>query len=307
MKTIVIFCRNFAADKYPFDDPYYANGYQDLMLAIKRPGVEAYFATNMATYLGKGRFERVYSADSKRVPEEYEVVQNVTAGLVLEKGGFTGKDVAVLNPEYVDSITGSKLETYHHFSDYQPMTIMCYTREELGQAFKKIQGERIVVKEPEGNKGQLVYIGTKEEVLPQVPERYPLLVQEFVDMSVGIKGLVEGPHDLRVKIAGGTVIGGQLRTPAPGELRANLALGGTSRLLDVAEIPVEVIDMALAIDKFFSKYPRFYALDFANTTQGWKLIELNRKPGLAPADLSPQAKATTLGLADYMVQICPEI
>jgi glutathione synthase/RimK-type ligase-like ATP-grasp enzyme len=155
------------------------------------------------------------------------------------------------------------------------------------------------------NGGQFVYIGLREKVLAELPERYPLMVQEFVDTSVGIENLADGVHDVRVEIGGGEIWGGTLRMPAPGELKANVAQGGTRRRLFPDEIPERAREIALEIDTYFAHYPRHYSIDFANTASGWKLIELNNNPGLSPLDLSPQAKHIAEKLADYLVEICP--
>ena len=305
MKTIVIFTRTIDANGYPFSDEYHWNAYQDLLLALKARGVAAYFVTDQATYAGQGRFTRAYTVDAKVPVDEFQEVADATADLVFEKGGFAADDVMVLNPKFVASITASKLETYRHFAKYQPKSTICADRAELEQAFIDTPGELIVVKEPESNGGRAVLIGRKEDIISQVPAVYPLIVQEFMDTSVGVPGYVEGIHDVRVKIGGGAVFGGMIRTPAPGEYRANLAQGGSVRHLTPTEIPPAALELALEIDCFFEKYPRYYALDFANTTNGWKLIELNNKPGLSPSAVSAQAKLVIENLADYLIEICP--
>ncbi|GAC1370162.1 MAG: hypothetical protein NVSMB39_2770 [Candidatus Saccharimonadales bacterium] len=303
MKTVVIFTRTIDPDGYPFNDEYHWNAYFDLLLALKSRGVQAYFATGLNTYLGEGRFSEAFTADAKVSVEELTRVPQVKADLVFEKGGFTADDVPVLNPPLVRQITASKAETYKNFSKYQPKSFICADRAAVEWAFADTPGELIVVKEPESNGGRAVLIGPKAQILQQAPQTYPLIVQEFMDTSVGVPGFVEGIHDVRVKIGGGRVFGGMIRKPAPGEYKANLAQGGTAVHLKPMDLPPEALELALEIDCFFEKYPRYYALDFANTPQGWKLIELNSKPGLSPGDVSPEAKLIIDELADYLVEL----
>jgi glutathione synthase/RimK-type ligase-like ATP-grasp enzyme len=303
VKTVVIFTRTLDPAGYPFNDPYLWNGYLDLLLALKARGVAAYFASGNETYAGNGVFREAFTAETKVPVADFVKVTDIKADLVFEKGGFTGKDVLVINPEFVHNITASKSETYRIFSKYQPKSIICDDRKAVEAAFKEIGGELIVVKAPVSNKGQAVSIGKQAELLSALPEEFPLIVQEFVDTSVGIPGYVDGVHDLRVKIGGGKVFGGMIRTPAKGELRANLAQGGTARHLLPEEIPAEAIELAKEIDYYFRDYPRYYALDFARTGRGWKLIELNSKPGLSPSYTGEPARLALEHLADYLTQL----
>jgi glutathione synthase/RimK-type ligase-like ATP-grasp enzyme len=311
VKTIVIFCPYVAADKYPFNDPYRWDSYQDLLLAIRARGAAAYFAADNATYRGQGVFATAYTTDRKCQVAEFEVARDVKAGLVFEKGayqgqgGFAADDVRVVNPRLMREITSSKTETYRHFGKFQPRSVVCHSRAEVERAMEEVPGELIVVKEPKGNGGKLVYIGTREKVKAELPGRYPLMVQEFVDTSAGIPGLVEGIHDFRVRIAGGTIVGGELRVPAPGEYRANIAQGGTTRFLLADKVPAAVKELAAKIDSYFADDPRYYSIDFAHTTQGWKLIELNDQPGLSPAADGPEARDAIEQLADYLIKVCP--
>ncbi len=299
--TIVIFTRTLIADGYPFSSKYLWNAYLDLMLAIKARGAQAYFASGMGSYAGGGVFRRAYTAGRKVGVSEFELARDVKADLVFEKGGFTGRDMPVINQEFVSKIAGDKAETYRLFGKYQPVTVMCNGERELRAAIKQLPGDRVVLKAPVSNKGREVWIGSKAEAPENLPAGYPLLVQEFLDTSVGVPGLAAGVHDVRVKIAGGKILGGMVRIPAPGELRANVDQGGSARHLYLDELPTAAVKMAGEIDCYFERYPRYYAIDMANTPWGWKLIELNNKPGLSPIALSAQAKHVTESLADYLI------
>jgi len=302
MKSVVIFCGTIDPNGYPFNEPYYYESYLDLYFAVRERGADVYFATNNDTYQGKGVFSKAYKTDKRCPVEEFELVETVEAGVVLEKGGFTGKDVLVINPAFVHDITSSKAETYKHFGKYQPRTEIVHDRSELERVTGELPGDRVVAKEPEGNGGKGVYIGERDDVLSKVPDKYPLIVQEFVDTSVGIPGLVDGMHDLRINTGGGKIWGGKIRMPAPGEFRANVAQGGSEKAIFANQVPAAVERIVKEIDQYFAKYPRYYALDFANTPQGWKLIELNSKPGLTPVSVGEASRHVMESLADYLVK-----
>lgn len=308
MTTVVIFTRTLRDDGYPFSDDYHWNAYLDLLLELKSQGAQAYFASGNETYAGNGVFQEAYTTDTKVRVRDFKRFENVKADVVLEKGGFEGSGVLVINPKFVHEITASKSETYRNFAKYQPRSVICADQAAVERAAQEIPGNLIVVKEPVSNAGRAVQIGPKAEVLAKLPpaEAYPLVVQEFIDTSVGVPGYVEGIHDVRVKIGGGEIFGGMIRTPAPGELRANLALGGSIRHLLPEELPPQAVELAREIDCFFEKYPRYYAIDFANTPQGWKLIELNSKPGLSPVSAGAQAERIIQKLAEYLIKIAPK-
>lgn len=303
MKTVVIFCRYIDQTKAPFNTDYYTTSYIDLLLALKKHGVQAYFATDPATYKGDGIFETAYTTDKVCTVAELTPVHNIKADVVYNKGNFTATDVTVLNPPFVSHIAASKIETYKLFSKYQPLTFICETRAELEDALQKLPGDLVVVKDPHGNGGHLVFIGPREKVLSVAPNDFPLLAQEFIDVSGGVEGLTDGVHDLRIMMGGGQVWGGKIRVPSPGDLRANVAQGGSEFYIDTAAIPAEPVRIAHEISEMFKEYPYYIALDFAKTQKGWILIELNSKPGLTAANTGPEAAHILECLAEYLVRL----
>ena len=301
MKTIAFFVRAVDADRYPFmvRDLYYYS-YQEYLLAMKRAGADVYFVTDNDSYLGQGRFARAWTIDEVSEVADFQEVGEIQADIVFEKGGFSGRDVPIVTDPRLYPIN-SKAAIYEKFSQYQPLTVSCKSIGEVKAAIAEMPGDIVVVKNPEGAGGRSVYIDRKDEIVVPESETYPLLVQEFIDMSDGIPGLADGVHDIRVLMTGSTIIGATLRTPAPGSLYANVSKGGTERLLAVEDIPAEVRDMARAIDAQIEDVPRYYAIDFARGKQGWKLVELNVKPGLFRAENGPLAAKFQRRVAEYIV------
>lgn len=303
--TIVILCRAVSPDKSPLNSDYYLSAYSDLLLAIRSHGADAYFST-ADYYTGDGKFSQGYTFDSPVPVKDFTVVKDIQADIVYNKGGFSNvTDVPVLNPRFIHDITSNKHETYLHFASYQPVSLVCSTPSEANDTLLEIPGEMIVTKQPTGNGGHGVAIMHRSEFIAE-HQHYPLILQEFLTTDIGIPGLVKGVHDLRIKMGDGEVWAGTLRTPAEGELRANVAQGGTERHLFPEEIPTDAIAIARQIDSYFQDYPRYYSIDMANTPNGWKLIELNSKPGLSPTSMSPQSKHTTDRLAQYLTKLAAE-
>lgn len=303
--VVVIFCRHIDTHKQPFSSIYYWNGYMDLLLALQSCGAKAYFATDHDNYLGDGVFAEAFTATKKVPVDQLEKVLNVRADVVYDKGGFNSvDDVAILNPKSVYSIASDKSKTYEYFGHLQPATIICNSLDEAIAAINTIRSRRVVFKELKSNGGKGVNIVSRAQAAKTAATlEYPQIVQEFIDTSVGITGLCNGIHDLRIEIGGGEIWGGLVRTPKAGELRANVAMGGTERHINPKEIPDSARQIAIEIDGLFASYPRHYSIDLANTKDGFKLIELNSKPGLSPVSLGRQAQHVTESLAKYLYKL----
>ena len=303
-KTIAFFVRDINPDKYPFSvrDLYYYS-YQEYLLAMKQAGAIAVFVTGNETYLGKGRFSRAFDIDKVSEVSDFRELGEIQADLVFEKGGFAGRDVQIVTDPRLYPIISDKSAIYAKFGKYQPKSVTCANLAEVNRAVADMPGEMVVAKNPVSSGGRQVYIARKGELAIPADETYPLMVQEFVDMSDGIPGICEGVHDVRVLLTGSTIIGATLRQPPPGGLHANVSKGGTERLLSRDEIPLEVQAMAAEIDSQLEDLPRYYAIDFARGKQGWVLIELNTRPGLFRESNGPLARDFTKSFARYVVEL----
>jgi glutathione synthase/RimK-type ligase-like ATP-grasp enzyme len=308
--TIAFFVRNLDAEKYPFSvrDLYYYS-YQEYLLALKRAGAEVYFVTGNDSYLGDGRFSRAWTINAVSEVKDFQSVGEIKADVVFEKGGFEGTDVLVVNDPRLRPMLENKLVMYEQFGEYQPKSMICHNEAEVHAAIEAIPGEMVVVKNPTGNGGKRVYIAKKAEMKVPEDETYPLLVQEFLDMSEGTPGLAKGVHDLRLLMAGGEVIGATLREPEAGKLYANVSQGAAERLVARSDIPAEVRVLARKIDArlvegLSADLPRYYAIDFARGKQGWRLVELNSKPGLFREANGPLARQFMNSFAQYLVTAC---
>jgi glutathione synthase/RimK-type ligase-like ATP-grasp enzyme len=301
-KTIAFFVRNIDPDKYPFSvrDLYYYS-YQEFLLAIKRAGAEAYFVTDNETYLGQGRFSRAYTINKVSEVKDFKDVGEIQADLVFEKGGFLGRDITIVTDPRLYPLISDKGAIYEKFSKFQPKTVVCSDAESVAMAIAAMPGEMVVVKNPVSSGGRQVYIGTKSEIVVPSSETYPLLVQEFIDMSDGIPGITNGVHDVRVLLIGNEIIGATLRIPPAGSLYANVSKGAVEHLLAPHEIPNDVVRMAQEIDSQMDDLPRYYAIDFARGKHGWVLVEINTRPGLFRQNTGPLAQEFQRKAAEYIV------
>jgi glutathione synthase/RimK-type ligase-like ATP-grasp enzyme len=309
MKTVAIYCVSLRLGGDNFESYDRWEAYSDLALLLQQQGLNVYFVSGQRTYQGNGWFSEGYTLTRGRkvAPRKMTKVTPIHADIVFDRGDFAGTDVPMINPKEIYDLAADKTLMYETFSEYQPFSATCNNRQELEAALRHIQTDLAVVKVPAGEGGKGVFIGTKQEVLAKVPtDTYPLLAQEFMDTSMGIPGIVGGIHDLRIEIGGGEVWGSYVRTPKAGEYRANLSQGGTIHYLTPETTPQGAVELAKAIDSRFEGQPRFYSLDFANTTNGWKLIELNSRLGIGPGSIT-DSDAVRHTLTKFAVYLADQV
>jgi glutathione synthase/RimK-type ligase-like ATP-grasp enzyme len=309
--AVAIYCYSLNLGDTPISDYYYWEAYQDLALAIKALGHEAYFVTPAATYLGDGRFTHGYAINGKLSdPAHLKRVRNIKVDLLIERSEpqpFEGTDIPVLNSARIRGMINDKISLYEHFGEFQAESRIVYDVRQLLATIRLMPGNKVVVKVPRGFGGSGVYIGRKSDVLRQVPrDQFPLLVQEFLDTSMGAPGHEAGVHDVRIKVCGGEIIGYAMRIAKPGSYHSNLSMGGTQLFLPVEEIPAELLDAVASIDLKFNQHPRLYSADFAYSHKGWKMIELNDYVGLTATLDGPVAIDSIERIARYVVEVARE-
>jgi glutathione synthase/RimK-type ligase-like ATP-grasp enzyme len=130
-----------------------------------------------------------------------------------------------------------------------------------------------------------------------------VIVQEFLDLSGGIPGIIQGPHDFRLIMVNGEVALCYVRTPPAGKLIANVAQGGIFKIIDPPFIPKEALEIALQLDRTLHEYEyRLYSIDMGRLRDGtWKIIELNTPPGLFATQGDPRIRRYQELTADLLI------
>lgn len=257
----------------------YFQAYLDLTQAVEAKGAKLFFISTQDTYLGNGKFSQSWQFQNGQIVESGQI----QAELVFNKSFFKadGK-VKVFNCEHVDEVCTNKWLTYQLFQQFCPLTFLVHNTQELQTSLQQITTELVVYKPIDGGEGRNVFIQPKIQPLPsEYP--FPFLVQEFLDSSQGIPGIIEGMHDFRVAVVDGKVAYSYYRTPPQGSYLANVARGGRYALVPEEKIPTEVMELVRNIDQNFAQcHHRFYGVDVAFTPNGIKIIEMNSKLGLLP-------------------------
>jgi len=303
MKKIAVFFDAPGFDDYPFNRDTYRAAYYELASLLWSKGAQLCIVRTEEAYLGGNIFAFAWCYEGK---EFWKHDKPLTADLLFDKG--LGKfmpdaKAKLLNPLSLDRLCVDKWLTYQAFPDFFPVTLRVENQNELIGALARIPGDIIVAKPLDGEEGAGVVIGSRDEVRDAV-QHFPYLLQEFIDTSSGIPGVVEGRHDFRIINVNGDIVNSFVRTPAPGKMVANTAQGGTKQDVPAEKIPPEALALFAKIETYMREHfpTRVYSVDMGRHADGqWKLIELNSKPGLTPRAQGPRAAAYQERLAELML------
>lgn len=281
MKTLVIFFTDPDPMGYPFNSLRYFEIYERICRALLEKDVQAYFARGNC-YLGQGEFKNLSKFIDGKIQE---VEGTVKADLIYNKNSgdvfVEINDCPIINQFELEKICGDKILTAKTFPEISPITAVLNSYEEF--TTHDFDPEKLVVlKQNYGWGGEGVHILPAKEVTPDLFASWAdIVLQEFLDSSIGIPGITEGYHDLRVCVVDNKATNALVRLPKPGTLQANIALGGTGLSISLDQVPKEVYELLDKIIQEFQKYdPSIYAADFMNSQHGWKLVEINARPGV---------------------------
>jgi glutathione synthase/RimK-type ligase-like ATP-grasp enzyme len=264
---------------YPLSKADYFDAYTELGQKVEAKGGQFFVVRGMSTYEGNGHFSQSW----KFVNGQLEAAGPLTADVVFDRGEFeTDGQVLVFNHPDINHLCTDKWAMYQRFAEYCPKTWLVHSQAELEQALSQVSTKLVVAKPVDGQEGEGVMIDTAAVIASQ-KWAYPVLVQDFIDTSFGIPGIVEGLHDLRVALVNGEIMYSYFRTPPQGSYLANVARGGKFSMIDPTKLPGKVLEIVSKIDgELASVGSRFYGIDFGITQDGPKIIEMNSRLGLLP-------------------------
>jgi len=284
-KSIAIYFSSPEGMGYPFDIPEFFETYIELIDRLEARGINVYIVRD-DSYLGSGLFACGWQFKEGAL---VKIDEEISVDLIFNRDDKNTipeiHDCKIINQPELDNICTDKLLTVKYFSEISPHTQIIHSHTELEEVLNSWDtkpNEYVVLKKNYESSGRGVNILKAEEVEEYLYLNWAdVLVQEFVDSSIGIPGVIEGLHDLRVNVVNGKIVNAFLRKPAEGMLLANVAQGGHILTCDIEKVPSEVIEMTKSIaDKFSDFSPSLFAADFMNSPKGFKLIELNSRPGV---------------------------
>ncbi len=284
MKTVAIIHKDQPAiGTFPAD---YAPRYASLSAQGAKLGLRFCEASAYDWDVAAGKFSRV------RMDEK--AVENFRPDLVWHKNSGTSAFVLAIDAAYgpasvnraqLIALVGDKYATYRRFPAIMSRTVLLSEAASDPSLVAGWAGDKVVVKPRTGFGGKGVTAVAKADLAARAGE-FPgaasgYVVQEWMDSSGGVPGLVEGVHDVRAVIVGGEISHFCVRAPKSGDFRCNVSAGGTSWDFRPGEKPVPqaFLDAYQAVIDGLGD--GFYSADCCLDKSGRVLLgEVNNAPGV---------------------------
>ena len=294
---------------YPFNTSVYPYWqiYQGLIKNVEEQNIAVYIVRGNS-YMGKGIFSHGWYLENGKLEP---VNEEIAADLIFNRDDKNTipeiYDCKIINHPDLDRICVDKVETAKLFPNFSPKTKAINSYQEFLQTIEEWnynKQEKIVVKKNFLSGGRGIYIRPVEEIAESLYENWQdILMQEFVDNSVGIPGIVEGLHDIRIVTINGEPVFTLVRVPAAGSFLANVSQGGSEIVVSLKSLPAELLEMVAQINKRLAQYrPSIFASDFVNSKNGFKLVELNSRPAVCLPSISADAKNYMDKMAEMLIK-----
>ncbi len=280
-KTIGVFFDAPGYDDYPFNIDEFRIAYYEVAKGIEDRGAQFCIVRDIKTFLGGNKFRGYWAFDGATFVRHEEEIE---LDLIYDKGYFVGDERSkLLNDAELNRICTDKRATIEMFPELSPKTVEVKDYADLTAALNDWPSAMAVAKPVDGAEAKGVVIGSPADILAAKHE-FPLLLQQYVDTSGGIPGIIDGVGDLRTILVDGEIALTYARSAKPGTLISNVSKGGKEIEVLPERRPADAMAIVMQVDKAFapmSKH-RVFCVDLGRDHDGrWYIIELNSKPGLS--------------------------
>lgn len=287
-KVLVLFGKSSWGEDAPFQKkPQYRFCYEKLYSMAEAENLEIYRASYEWFDWDAGEFSNAWSFSKGEWTRVHGVIPDIIydktkhhASSQLAREKLSNRFKIFNDPDFT-LLLSNKLYTSLLFPEFMKRNMLVRSKDDLAEVISKIETDKIVFKPASGSGGDGVVIMEKEDIYSS-EIKYPIIAQEFIDSSNGIKGLTQETHDLRVVIVNEKVVYAYIRTPKKGSLLANLAQGGTMKIVPLEKIPSSVLDIIDIVKEKLRVFgDSIYTIDlmFDEKNVPW-VIELNTMPGM---------------------------
>lgn len=267
----------------------YQRGYEHLYARAAEKGIQLYRASyswfNTETHVfdhawtfANGQWREATTVHPDVVYDKIPAVEFLSALPIIQS--MQQSAIIVNDPDF-SILTGNKFYTSLMLPQWMKPMYPVQNTEEFQNALEDIGTENVVVKSALGSGGDDVQILSRREAQKLEIDGMSY-IQEYIDTTAGIPGVIDGPHDLRLQFMNDELVYAYVRTPAKGSLIANIAQGGTKHIVRPDSLPDSLAPLIEDVQKRLHIFPhKVYSIDvfFDQSAKPW-IVELTPRPGM---------------------------
>lgn len=285
IKVLILFEKK--DKKYLCDSIEMKRNFEELFEIGGKRGIK-YFRSSISRYKN-GVFKEAWVFINKK----WKIEKNIKPDIVFDRSPYLASEIktkedmasrfAFANDLLFYQLGASKFLTYLVLKEFMPETRIAYSYEQIKNNLKFIKSKKVVIKPDIGASGKGVEVLNKKDLVKNKTkiEKFPVVVQEFIDSSKGVKGLIKGIHDFRIMFFNQSPFLSYIRQPKSGFV-ANFSRGGTKVSIPLDKIPKKLFNNLNRITKKLAYFNNmFYSIDFFfDKDQKYHIIEINPSPSI---------------------------
>lgn len=235
-----------------------------------------WFFTDWWTYNGK-KWEALKKIKPEKVLYKSNKVNHLT--------NHINEEFEFMNDLKLVLLANNKFDTARYFKSCSPLTWKLSDIESSKFNKNKLVKDEYIIK-PINWSWWSGIMKVKKTELDNILSKFwywkeNVIIQEFLDMSCWVPWVVEWIHDLRYSVFWKRIFPHvYVRIPKEGDFRSNISAWWKDYFVDINKLPIECNNMAKKIvrDIYNIIWEWIYSIDIVNTTEWYKLMELNSSP-----------------------------
>ena len=261
----------------------------DFFEKADREGLDMFFSSGKDAYLGNRLFQHVLAYRNGAFHVHSGTIRVDAVYDRSASDHFPAEDIddKTLNPIDFKWLCWDKNKTYELLGEFMPRSVKIMDTADLAVQLQAFAQDALVVLKPTSDFGGRGIVIDYPKNLAQASIEKEHVLQEFVDTSHGIEGILEGLHDLRIVVVRGQIVLAHVRTPRTGSYLANVAQGGSIAEVSPSLLPAYVLNVALKIkekiDERFNK--PIYSIDMGIAHGRPYVFEINDQIGFPLPDM----------------------
>lgn len=287
--VLILFGKSNWEKSHPFNNEEYRYSYEFFYTLCKKEGIQMYRASYEWYDYKRHVFKHAWVYEGEGA--QWKRVDNITPDLIYDKTKgrpevFYKKEIVGTHYTFVNDlrftqIIDDKFLSSLLFQEWSKKSVIVRNQEELKKNIPKITTKKVVLKpiSESGGKGIQIF---EKDTASSIKFSGEHIIQDFIDSSGGVPGISSGAHDFRLVIVNDDIVYAYIREPKEGSFLANLAQGGSLKIVRNENIPASVYPLVEHAHSIFASFhPKIYTIDimFDLDQRPW-IVELNSMPGL---------------------------